>query len=213
MKTNSKNIYFGNINRTLFDMVPQNVKVLEIGCNSGFFGERLISEKKCIVHGLDYDSAAIKQAESKLHSAKVFDLEAGNYDEIASDYDVVVIGDVLEHLRSPELSLLKLVNKIKKGGLIIVSLPNVANIHVRLSLLLGNWDYKESGILDNTHLRFYTHKTSLVLLKLSGLKVIKEGYTPGVTKYLGKFENTLVSMFPRLFAMQFVYKCTYEGNN
>jgi SAM-dependent methyltransferase len=93
-------------------------------------------------------------------------------------YDAIIFGDVLEHLRNPRAVLEKLSGLLKPGGQILISVPNVANIWVRLNLLFGRFDYSRVGILDETHLRFFTLKTAKQLAVDSGLDVISTAVTP-----------------------------------
>jgi len=87
----------------------------------------------------------------------------------------------------------------------------VANIHIRFKLLFGNWDYETSGILDRTHLRFFTKKTVKKLFKSTEYKIIKIDSTPGFNflvlrhfEILKKIKNKLCSLYPKLFATQFI---------
>lgn len=86
-------------------------------------------------------------------------------------YDVVVCADVLEHLAEPEALLPAIRGWLAPEGLLFVSLPNVANVTVRLSLLAGSFEYAERGILDRTHLRLYTRKSGRRLLEEAGFRV------------------------------------------
>ena len=93
-------------------------------------------------------------------------------------YDAIVFGDVLEHLRNPRAVLERLSGLLKPGGKVLISLPNVANIWVRLNLLMGRFNYGRVGILDESHLRFFTLKTAKQLAMDSGLDVISTRVTP-----------------------------------
>src|SRR5207253_11516920 len=85
--------------------------------------------------------------------------------------EVVVCADVLEHLASPEWLLERIRGWLRPGGTLLVSLPNVANVSVRLAVLAGRFPYAERGILDRTHLRFYTRRSARELIERSGLRV------------------------------------------
>jgi SAM-dependent methyltransferase len=93
-------------------------------------------------------------------------------------FDAIVYGDVLEHLSDPRAVLQALDQTLTPGGTVIVSVPNVAHLWVRLSLLAGRFDYADRGILDRTHLRFFTRRTLLELLRDAGLAVIEVAVTP-----------------------------------
>jgi SAM-dependent methyltransferase len=114
---------------------------------------------------------------------------AGLYDEWVTDslsadlswsrrFDVVVCADVLEHLPDPAAVLARVRRWIAPGGLLLVSLPNVANVAVRLSLLAGRFEYAETGILDRTHLRFYTRRSARRLVENAGFRIRAARATP-----------------------------------
>jgi len=88
-------------------------------------------------------------------------------------YDAVVFSDVLEHLNDAGKVFRQSRDILNKGGKVILSLPNVAYFENRLRVLMGNWDYTDVGILDHTHIRFYTLKTAQYLIADAGLKIVE----------------------------------------
>jgi 2-polyprenyl-3-methyl-5-hydroxy-6-metoxy-1,4-benzoquinol methylase len=113
-------------------------------------------------------------------------------------FDVIIFGDVLEHTRNPEHILEQARVLLKPHGRIIVSLPNIVNLRVRLKILLGNFEYEESGILDRTHLRFFTKASAKAMIERAGYRVLDSevsGYS---------LPRGLIRMFPGLLAVQFV---------
>jgi len=151
-------------------------RILDVGCAEGFLGQNLrqlglASE----VVGIEYVSDAAKSAGSKLDRVICGDIELMNRDEMgleAESFDYIICGDVLEHLRDPWSVLSWLVTRLKPGGGVIASLPNVRHWSVLLPLLLkGEWEYQSRGIMDRTHLRFFTRKSSVDLIKQSGLTI------------------------------------------
>jgi len=204
-------IYSGGYNNYLYTLIPENKKVLDVGCNTGYLGEKLIKDKKCTVYGIDYSKNAIDVAKKKLNYAKVFDLETYTLPFPNDKFDVIIFGDVLEHVRQPEKVLLLFKKMLNKDGIIISSIPNVANINVRLSLLFGNWNYQQWGILDQTHLRFFTKKSIKKLFTENNYEIIDIHSTPGfhfivlryfkILKYIAKM---LCKVYPKLFALQFI---------
>ncbi|MBI4780541.1 MAG: glycosyltransferase [Oscillatoriophycideae cyanobacterium NC_groundwater_1537_Pr4_S-0.65um_50_18] len=154
-------------------LVGKGFKVLDVGCGEGFFASTIAQDNKVV--GIDFlESPSQNSAFEQYIWA---DLENGLQDALGSlegqRFDKVLLPDVLEHLRFPERLLFDCMGVLKPEGLLLVSVPNVANITVRLSLLLGRWNYTERGILDKTHYRFYTHATSRRLLEANGYEVIK----------------------------------------
>jgi len=95
-------------------------------------------------------------------------------------FDVFVLSNILEHLRDPVATLRRLVPLLRPTGRILVDLPNVAHWDVRLRLLRGRWDYEDAGILDRTHLRFYTRKTAREMLRETGFEILDEDIIPDV---------------------------------
>jgi 2-polyprenyl-3-methyl-5-hydroxy-6-metoxy-1,4-benzoquinol methylase len=154
------------------------IDVLDIGCGHGYLSARL-SEGGCRVTGVD-----VLPEPERLTAMEAYvecDLARGMDDALGRlrvhGYDRVLLLDVLEHLPEAEQILRHAGDLLKEEGLIVVSLPNVANIAVRMMLLLGRWDYTDRGILDKSHLRFYTRKTGRKLLEQNGFEVVKRWMT------------------------------------
>ncbi len=139
-------------------------------------------------------------------------------DEALRGYDAVVLGDVLEHMPAPERALHRLVQLQPPGCLFILSVPNVANLWVRWQLLMGRFDYAERGILDRTHLRFFTRKTLTALIKEAGLDILSIQATPVPLELISSFFLTtggrvihaalarLTDLLPTLLGYQFIVK-------
>ncbi|NJL55973.1 methyltransferase domain-containing protein [bacterium] len=156
-------------------LVGSNCKVLDIGCGEGFFAE-LISARDNDVTGIDFLDSPVNS--SSLQRYISADLDNGLADAVNSlgniKFDKILLQDVLEHLRFPERLLVDCHQVLCDRGQLLVSVPNVANVTVRLMLLSGHWDYAERGILDRTHYRFYTRKTARRLLERSGYQVTRQ---------------------------------------
>jgi 2-polyprenyl-3-methyl-5-hydroxy-6-metoxy-1,4-benzoquinol methylase len=154
-------------------MVGYNKSVLEVGCATGYFSEALV-DRGCNVTGIELDPDAAKIAEKWLDRVVVGDLDAGEvWDSIADEsFDAVVFGDVLEHLRDPLSALRAAVRKMKPSGVVVTSIPNIAHGDVRIALLNGAFEYRETGLLDRTHVRFFTIETVRELLRDAGLIVV-----------------------------------------
>ncbi|MBI2160639.1 MAG: class I SAM-dependent methyltransferase [Candidatus Rokubacteria bacterium] len=98
--------------------------------------------------------------------------------EVQGPFDAILYGDVLEHLIEPLRVLVELNRALAPDGFVIVSVPNIAHLYIRLLLLLGRFDYIDRGILDNTHLRFFTARSLRALLADAGLAVERFAATP-----------------------------------
>jgi 2-polyprenyl-3-methyl-5-hydroxy-6-metoxy-1,4-benzoquinol methylase len=124
-------------------------------------------------------------------------------------FDYLLAGDIFEHLADPKSILIKIKDFTNDGSLVL-SLPNVAHYSIRLSLLFGYWNMTETGILDRTHLHFYTLKTAKELLANSGWEIKKIKPRGDLERWFRKiglenFGKYLLNLWPELFAVQFVF--------
>ncbi len=161
-------------NQTLKEMlslIGDNLKAIDFGCATGYFANLLNNQKDCSVVGVEINPKAAQEAEKYCQRVIVADLDFVSLSDIIDPeekFDVAVFGDILEHLRDP-WRLLKETQKILSAeGYIIASIPNIAHGAIRLALLQGKFEYTEMGILDNTHLRFFTKETVQELFEQTG---------------------------------------------
>jgi 2-polyprenyl-3-methyl-5-hydroxy-6-metoxy-1,4-benzoquinol methylase len=160
--------------RMLAEWIRPHARVLEVGCSSGAFAQFLHEEKGCTVVGIEANSAAAAAARAFCERVVCGDAEIeATWREAEAGYDFVVFADTLEHLRFPEDALRRSVAALSPGGAIAIAVPNVAFYPVRLNLLRGHFDYTEYGVLDNTHLRFFTRSTLIALTKKCDLTVLE----------------------------------------
>ena len=155
-------------------MIGHNKKVLEVGCATGYFTKVLV-ERGCTVVGMELNPEAANVAEGwaeRVVVGNVDDEEVWNFVDDGS-FDVITFGDVLEHLQDPLMVLRRAAQKLTPSGFVVTSLPNVAHGDVRLSLLHGSFRYRELGLLDRTHIRFFTLQTIRELLYEAGLIVVE----------------------------------------
>ena len=173
--------------------VPEKARVLELGCASGYVGKILIREKHCLVTGVEVDPAAATEAvKAGLVVERGSLADAAFRSSIHGTFDVVIAADVLEHLPDPEPVLDHVKRWIAPGGLAIVAVPNVATWSVRFSLFFGgHFEYEETGIMDRTHLHFFTHDNFFALLAKQGWTVkdtLVEGWeVPGLVALFGRW--------------------------
>ena len=156
--------------------LPDQSKVLDVGTASGTLA------RMCIKKPLHLFGVEPNQDWAQIASPLYERLWVGSIEEIEKEclegYDVIVLGDILEHLPAPEKVLQQLVEHQSPNCLFIVSVPNIANLWVRLNLLFGRFEYTDRGILDRTHLHFFTRKSLVAMLENSGLHVIFIQATP-----------------------------------
>jgi 2-polyprenyl-3-methyl-5-hydroxy-6-metoxy-1,4-benzoquinol methylase len=168
----------GSSHQLAQQMVGCNHDVLDIGCGEGFFAGLLKKNGNCVT-GID----VLPQA-AQTHNLENYystDLDKGIRPVIEQlngrRFDRVMLLDVLEHLKQPETLLRDCHDVLARDGHLIVSVPNIANVTVRMALMLGKFNYAERGILDRTHLRFFTRKTAHELLSTAGYDIIEEKAT------------------------------------
>lgn len=162
-----------NTSHTLvMEMIGTDKDVLDVGCASGYLAKAL-KERGNRVSGIEYMPEEAEAARPFLEKLVIADLTAISLvDEFGEGlFDAIVFADVLEHLPDPLETVRGAVPLLKPGGSIIISIPNVAHGAVRLGLLQGSWNYTYTGLLDATHLRFFTRKTLETMLSDAGLTV------------------------------------------
>lgn len=158
----------------LVELVGREQRVLDIGCASGDLG-RVLKSRGCKVAGVELDPCAAELAERVLDEVLIGDvreLDLVNHFGKES-FDIVVFGDVLEHLADPVAVLRKVLPLLTNAGAVVASIPNVAHGSVRLSLLSGRFDYRPLGLLDSTHLRFFTRGSVHSVFREAGLASVE----------------------------------------
>ncbi|MEL6456743.1 MAG: methyltransferase domain-containing protein [Cyanobacteria bacterium J06621_15] len=159
--------------KKMLSLIGENKRVIDFGCATGYFA-RLLCERGCEVTGIEVNPKAAKVAENYCNEVIIADLDFVCLNEIFLDkissekFDVAIFGDVLEHLRNPWKVLEETRNLLEPQGYVIASIPNIAHGAIRLALLQGNFQYQPLGILDNTHLRFFTRETVEQLFEDTG---------------------------------------------
>ncbi len=185
-RLNEEHQYFEEVNPGLIRRVGTGLKILDVGCSYGALGEAM-TKKGNVVFGLDISQAAIERARTRVHFAAVADITKQDSlpPEIAEErFDLVVMGDIVEHVYDPLGVLVSARKLLKKDGKLLLSVPNIANWLTRLQLLLGRWDYAVSGVMDRTHLRFFTLRSARRLVRAAGYEVVGVSATPYFSRAL-----------------------------
>jgi 2-polyprenyl-3-methyl-5-hydroxy-6-metoxy-1,4-benzoquinol methylase len=157
----------------IVSLVPPATRVLEFGCATGYMSQVLKDRLGCTVVGVEIDSEAAALAEQHTERVIVGDAEKIDYAaELAGEeFDVVLFADVLEHLKEPADVLRRVRPFVAESGVVVASIPNIAHASVRLALLGGEFRYRESGLLDDTHLRFFTRASIQDLFEETGYAI------------------------------------------
>lgn len=203
--TDKPKSYFSNERREMLDFVPKNAKnILEIGCGKGDFGALLKQQIGTAVTGIELFPSAALEARSKLDSVIEGDIETDEINLPPNQYDCLIFNDVLEHLRDPWTALAKLSKSLKPGGYVVASLPNMRHYEVFKDLLINmDWHYQDWGVLDRTHLRFFTFKTGRELFEQCGFRVLRLEGIRG-TPFPWKFGAFNILMGGRLDDMRYM---------
>jgi 2-polyprenyl-3-methyl-5-hydroxy-6-metoxy-1,4-benzoquinol methylase len=154
----------------IVSLVPPATRVLEFGCATGYMSKVLKERLECTVVGIEIDRNAAALAEKHTERVIVGDAEKIDYAaELAGEeFDVVLLADVLEHLKEPADVLRRVRPFVAENGVVVASIPNIAHASVRLALLGGEFRYREWGLLDDTHLRFFTRASIQDLFEETG---------------------------------------------
>ncbi len=152
------------------------LRILDIGTADGYLGAILKQQGHYLV-GVERDSSLGQQAREFYDGFHITDIETFGF-PYKDEFDFVLFADVLEHLVDPTAVLQRTVGCLNDRGQVIISLPNVANLFIRLMLLSGRWEYGDRGILDRTHLHFYTLATLKKMIEAASFRVIEVVPTP-----------------------------------
>jgi cyclopropane fatty-acyl-phospholipid synthase-like methyltransferase len=202
--------YFSNPREDIITLLPSKVEqVLEVGCGSGETLSIIKSKfPDATTVGIELSENAAKLALSKVDLLKNLDIEKDESRSTLGQFDLILLLDVLEHLRDPWTTLKSLVrDNLTRGGTVITSIPNARNHGLVVQLLRGDFKYTESGVLDKTHLRFFTKKSMNRMIEDSGLNILK--CRP--TNVQGDSRSALINkitlgLFEDFLAVQYIVK-------
>ncbi len=199
------------------ELVPIGSRVLDVGCGTGALSVVLRDERQATVVGIEPDvSRAARAAERGI------DVHVGVLTPalraVVGTFDVAIYADVLEHLPDPLGELVKVAPFLRPEGVVVVSVPNVAHWSVRLDLLRGRFRYARFGIMDATHLRWFTEETIRQVMDQAGLDVVRVQQTAGTMllcyretrlakipeRWRSRVVRRLSRVFPRLFGCQHI---------
>jgi len=160
-----------NTHTCLVRWVGTDQRVLELGASSGYM-TAVLKDRGNLVTAVEIDEAAVPALRRVADDVVVTDLNVpGALEGIEGPFDVVLAGDVLEHLLDGEGVLRSAVQLLKPDGRVVLSVPNVAHIDLRLALLQGRFEYHPTGLLDDTHVRFFTHDSLVTMIHDAGLEI------------------------------------------
>lgn len=212
----------------IINMIGEGLSVLDVGCACGDIGDYISKNKGCTVVGIEYDRERAEFARLRNVYKQVIQLDMNDSNAVnqalcqyRNAFDCIVCGDILEHLYNPVGVISNLKTYLKDGGYFVISLPNVAHGSVKLRLMSDDFFYSETGLLDSSHIRFFTQSTIGDFLFKSGLELMQ--FNRVFFPFDAECENTDIKEFPkdiveyiaqdeRAFVYQYVFKAKLAVN-
>ena len=212
----------GDVSLQLVELIAPRSRVLDVGCGTGVITDVIRSLRSASVIGIEPDPTRVQRARARgleVHEGVL----TAEFLRQHERFDVIVFADVLEHLPNPAAVVLLAKEGLKPGGSVVISVPNVAHWFVRSALFWGSFDYEESGLMDATHLRWFTRQTIRELLERLGFEVTALRCTvniglpsysqrapwrwmrPGLRRRL---VGRLAALWPGLFGCQHIVRAT-----
>ncbi|MDZ7372101.1 MAG: class I SAM-dependent methyltransferase [candidate division KSB1 bacterium] len=167
--------YFNQIRHDALALLPVEFlpkTVLDVGCGEGNTAAYLKEKFGAEVTGIEINAEAAAVARKKLDHLLQGPVEKA-YELPKNHFDLILCLDVLEHLVDPWAVLKRLAGCLKPEGYLLISLPNIQNWRVLIDLAFGRWDYTDSGLMDRTHLRFFTERTAKEMISAASLRIIR----------------------------------------
>lgn len=186
--------YYELFRPEIFQLVPENTKkFLDIGCGFGSLGAHVRELYGSKTFGIEINTEAAIFLSQRLDKHFIADIETFDFSQLDRNFDCIVLADILEHLVNPWKTLNTVKSHLAVTGVMVVSIPNIRNLNVIGALILkGAWRYQDSGILDRTHLRFFTKQTMISMFEDSDLEVVEQ--ISNIDQY--RFPRNLLSLIP-----------------
>lgn len=208
--------YYDQVRPELIQQIPQTAKkILDVGCGSGQTGLHLKKsrDENIEVVGIEFVESIGNKAIENLDQAFV-----GNVEELTLPYphgyfDCILYGDVLEHLVDPWKVLATHYDLLGVNGCVVASIPNIAYFKVISMLKKGQWKYEDAGIMDKTHLRFFTHKSMLEMFDQTGYNAVVVGKTLGGEKLMRAVCQMLPARWANRYVQQFIIRATKKSRH
>ncbi len=205
----------GSSHRILIDLITRYsdgaITLLDLGAAGGELGEALRRRFKRTI-GFEFDVDRLADLRTRFDQAVIADLETVR--RLPSRADAIVLADILEHLRDPSKLLACVRRSLSPAGHVFISVPNIANITVRIGLMFGIFEYRERGILDSSHLRFYTMRSIKREIEGAGFRIVAirgssvpiRLIVPRAPEFLLRTGERLLTLVTRIWRGLFAYQ-------
>ena len=202
-----KSSYYKGIREDIIELFDgEESRVMDVGCGAGLTGERLKAIGASEVVGLEINPEACREARPRLDKIIPGDVEKITLPFKDEYFDYIIYADVLEHLIDPWAVLDKHKRLLKAKGIVIASIPNLRHYRVIKKLLRGKWNYEETGVLDSTHLRFFTLYSINRMFEIAGYRIEKIVYKISASKTKKFFNRISGGKLNEVLAEQFLIK-------
>lgn len=214
--------YYQNLRPEVLNIIPRSSRrILEVGCGAGVMGAALKSRQECEVTGMEIILEVEDQARSNLDRVIIGDFVANSFKLEDSYYDTIILADVLEHLPDTDVALQIINRKLSDTGSLVLSIPNIRHWSIIHSLLEGDWRYQDEGLLDRTHLKFFTHRSLIRTLAVNGFFPISTtsskcgttgpGFMPFI-EHLQHFGINATNLYDEINDYQYLMVCQKLSN-
>lgn len=179
--------YYAQSRSEMQSLVPTDCrKLLDVGCGTGAFARAVKDRLGCEVWGIEPHESAVEIARTRLdHVVHGLFREGSGLPQ--GRFDCISFNDVLEHIQEPEAALKYAQSLLAPNGCVIASIPNIGHFPITWRLVMrGEWDYADLGILDRTHMRYYTRKSVSELFKAAGFRSMEIG---GLNPFFSIFDS------------------------
>lgn len=174
-KNNPKYDFPSDVHVEHFSQISSNSNILDIGCATGYNGEYLFKEKNCFLTGVDINPAHITSCKQRncYKDLKLINLNMlkSELDDYVNSFDYILMLDVIEHLYNPVSVINKLKKLLAEKGRMIFSIPNISHASIKISLMQNKFRYTDLGLLDTTHIRFFTLETIIDLFNKTNMQI------------------------------------------
>lgn len=189
--------------------IRSGTKILDVGCGRGNLGSYLQTKYGSEVTGLEIIKDNFLVASTVLHEAQLGDIESMDMSVLGSRFDYVIFSDSLEHMLEPKAVLERVRDLMAENGYLLISMPNIRNFRVTVPLVFSDqWDYQDEGLLDRTHLRFFTCTSICKLIEQCGYKVEQVRFDLPLSSKVGVLNVLTLGLFRRhLTSHYFIKAC------